>query len=188
MNIQNLTGEALEKLYETEMKEAFPPAELKPLHRLQSMVKNGEYQVLAYYEKNIFLAYACFYTAAEPALLDYYAVRKAYRGRGVGSRFLQALSADESFSQGFLAEAEDPDYAQDEMALMERKRRIAFYRHNGFQDSGMRAEIFGVRYRILTSAKVSSSVSVVTALKRCYDGMVPLDLPRRHERIKINSD
>ena len=49
-----------------------------------------------------------------------------------------------------LLEVDEPDAAVTPEELDTRNRRLAFYLRNGLHDSGVRADVYGVTYRLLT--------------------------------------
>jgi GNAT superfamily N-acetyltransferase len=71
-------------------------------------------------------------------LLDYLAVRKDMRGRGLGTIFLKnALELNDTPEKHLLMEVEDPTVGDDRE---QRKKRISFYRRSGARTMS------GVRY------------------------------------------
>lgn len=151
MQIRKLTLPALRELYHTELKATFPPTELKPLFAMQRLLREGEYIPLAWYADGTdeLLGYALLWTEGEgqPALLDYFAVPEALRGRGVGAKLLAAL---EEYLAGrpMIIEAEAPD-GGDEDAL--RQRRLDFYTRCGAKYLPYDCWLFGVHYRCLAA-------------------------------------
>ena len=63
--IKKLDAQTLKDLYEREMKDTFPRAELKPFKAMLRMQADGHYDALGYYddETGALLAYACTCTA-----------------------------------------------------------------------------------------------------------------------------
>ncbi|MBQ6372901.1 MAG: GNAT family N-acetyltransferase [Clostridia bacterium] len=147
--IRSLTLSEVEAIYVSRMAEDFPPAEIKPMSAIRTLLERGQYACYGYSGGDT-LAYAFFVKLGRWALLDYYAVMRDHRDRGVGSRFLGELIAGPM--QAFdcvLAEVDDPDFAGDarERALRERRKR--FYLRNGLWETGVRASAFGVEFQLL---------------------------------------
>ena len=77
----------LRQIFETELKEAFPPAELKPLSSMERMWQEGRYKPLCLFDGDEILG-AAFLWLGRPgwAILDYLCVfsscRKKYGGTG----------------------------------------------------------------------------------------------------------
>ena len=51
MKLKVMTPEELAHAYNTDFKEAFPPAELKPLEVMEKMRRRGAYDPLGYYDE-----------------------------------------------------------------------------------------------------------------------------------------
>lgn len=136
----------LQAIYEAEMKEAFPPAELKPLSAIERMWQEGRYKPWCLFdgEKIVGLGYLWL---GRPgwALLDYLCVSAAYRNSGLGGEILRLLHEAEPDTVIF-GEAEDPSHAPDP-AMAE--RRLGFYRRNGLRLAGYDTDVFGVHYKTL---------------------------------------
>ena len=146
----SLTLSEVRGIYKTRMVEDFPPAELKPLSAIESMLSQGRYACYGFCAGEGILAYAFFVKLGRWALLDYYAVRRDSRDQGLGSRFLGELISGplQSFDCA-LAEVDDPDFAAEPQELAIRNRRKAFYLRNGLWETGVRASTFGVPFQLL---------------------------------------
>lgn len=174
--IQKLDAQALTELYEREMKDTFPRAELKPLKAMLRMQAEGKYDVLGYYdEQGEQLAYACVCKAAEPVLMDYLAVTAAHRGEGIGSKFLSALMNARDLYPSIMLEIEAVDDAQDEDDHATRSRRQHFYERLGFVRTTTEAHVFGEHYWVLDNQADRPAHSVCDALTDIYHYMVPED-------------
>lgn len=139
-------------LYRSRMTADFPPDELKPLSAIEGAMARGEYACFGAMDGDGdgTLAYAFFVTLGRRALFDYFAVARKLRGRGIGSRFLQALIAGPLRDMDcVLLEVDDPDFAPDAAERDTRRRRLAFYLRNGLADTGVRATVWHVAYRVL---------------------------------------
>lgn len=152
MELKIPTPEELREFYNTDMKEAFPPAELKPLAAIEKMWQEGWYKPYCLYDDDgagplgaVFLWLG--HSGWE--LLDYLCVSASRRNDGFGREILRMLPAVEPDAVIF-GEAEDPEHAPDpEMA----KRRLGFYARCGLRTAGYDTEIFGVHYKTLYLAK-----------------------------------
>ena len=140
------TLEQLRKVYHTEMKEAFPPAELKPLAAIERMWQAGCYKPYCLFDDDALIGVA-FLWLGHPgwALLDYLCVSAGWRNDGFGSEILRMLPQVERDTVIF-GEAEAPLRAP-EPAMAE--RRLGFYIRNGLRVAGYDSEIFGVHYKTL---------------------------------------
>ena len=140
------TPEQLREVYHTDMKEAFPPAELKPLEAIERMWREGWYKPYCLFDDDRLIGVA-FLWLGRPgwALLDYLCVTASWRNDGFGSAMLRMLPQVEPDVVIF-GEAEAPADAPDP-AMAE--RRLQFYVRNGLRIAGYDTEVFGVHYKTL---------------------------------------
>jgi len=148
MKLRIPTPEELREIYNIDMKEAFPPSELKPLSAIEQMWAEGWYKPYCLYDDDgtgpIGLA---FLWMGSPgwALLDYLCVTASWRNDGFGSEILRMLPEVEPDTVIF-GEAEAPVHAPDP-AMAE--RRLGFYARCGLRMAGYDTELFGVHYKTL---------------------------------------
>ena len=127
--VKVLTEREIAEIYNTYMKQDFPPNELKPLsHILRSMEKGY-------------------------GLLDYFAILKDRRGQGLGHLafplFLSYFKEGLPGIEGLYIESERVLAAENETQRRIRERRIAFYRSCGCEMTKLRSVLFGVDYSVL---------------------------------------
>lgn len=146
MELKLPSPEQLKAVYEKDMKEAFPAAELKPLHAMESMWQNGWYKPYCLFDGEAILG-VCFLWLGRPgwAIIDYLAVTENARNGGLGAKILQMIR-DVEPDLVLFGEAEAPEDAPDP-AMAE--RRLGFYARCGLQTAGYDTEIFGVHYKTL---------------------------------------
>lgn len=185
-DIRVLTLPQLRELYAQRMVEDFPPDELKKLDAIERAVGEGKYVCYGFFDGEAILAYACFVRLEASALVDYYAVRRDVRGRGVGSRFIRALI--DGPLRGFdcvLLEVDDPDAAPDARELAVRRRRLRFYEKNGLVDTGARATVFHVDFRILALpvGEMPDTAEAERVYAALYRSILPEHVYRRMVRI-----
>lgn len=165
--IRQLTIEETEKIYEKYMREDFPASELKSLSVIEDSMNRGNGKTLGMFDENGNLqGYAIIVTHGETALLDYYAVRKELRGKGVGSSFLQELKTSFFQKTVLYVEAEDSDFSAGKQKLIQAKR-LSFYEKNGIYSTGLSLYVYGVIYRILCTKKNVSA-------KEAYDTLISI--------------
>ena len=145
LRLPNLTQ--LRQIYETDMKESFPPAELKPLSAIERMWQEGKYKPWCLFDDDDSLIGLGFLWMGRPgwALLDYLCVSPGWRNDGFGSEILRLLPQAEPGTVIF-GEAEEPSHAPDP-AMAE--RRLGFYLRNGLRIAGYDTDVFGVHYKTL---------------------------------------
>ena len=152
--VEQLTLDQLRVLYAGRMREDFPPAEIKPLSAIERAWNQGKYICWGAMDGEDILAYAFFIQLGEGknrfALFDYFAVKREARCTGIGSAFLQALTAENLCGMdAVLLEVDDPACAGDPAERNIRDRRLAFYLRNGLKDTSVTAVVYGVQFRIL---------------------------------------
>ena len=170
MHLKTLNADELTALYRTELVNAFPPSELKPLKSMLNLMAQNRYEALGLYDENGLHGYAL--TWLEPgipfALLDYFGTMEGQRGAGLGSKMLSMLADHCRDYRGILCEAEgicSPDPA--EAALQ--RRRLDFYTRNGFRYGGYDCALFGVHYQtLIRGAEDVSAEELLDAHQRIY--------------------
>ena len=158
-----------------DMQKDFPSSELKPLSVLDKLWKGGHYSLWGMYQGNKLCAYACLFqpTPESMVLLDYFAVCSDQRGTGIGSIFLPRLLNAYANTPGMLLEVEDPVFSTSPAEKELRIRRIRFYLRAGIVETPLRAQVYGVAYRILawTPQKSMSSQDLLTHLDTVYKAL-----------------
>lgn len=153
--VKKLAHSEITQIYNTYMKEDFPPDELKPLSHIIRSMDAGYGFCLGIYGDGALVGYAVFILCdeAECALLDYFAILKSRRGEGLGHRAFSLFAAyfrEEMPQIGELyVESERIEAAKDEGQRLTRERRIAFYLSCGCKMTRFRSVLFGVDYSVL---------------------------------------
>ena len=177
----------LRQIYEADMKEAFPPAELKPLSAIERMWQEGKYKPWCLFDGEKIIGLAFLWLGKDPgwALLDYLCVSFDYRNDGLGSKILELLKEAEPGAVIF-GEAEAPVHAPDP-AMAE--RRLGFYLRNGLRIAGYDTDIFGVHYKTLylADAKVEDG-ALMEAHRAVYRGSFTAEKYARHVIIPRDPD
>jgi len=148
MELRIPTPEEVRDFYNTDMKEAFPPAELKPLAAIEKMWADGWYKPYCLYDDDGSGPIGCAFLWLGHdgwALLDYLCVSAGWRNDGFGREILRLLPRVEPGTVIF-GEAEAPVHAPDP-AMAE--RRLGFYKRCGLRIAGYDTELFGVHYNTL---------------------------------------
>lgn len=150
MKLREMTQAELEKAYESDLKEAFPPAELKPLRAIERMRQAGIYDPLALFDEDgEALGYILLWKHEDGRyiLIDYLCVPAGRRCGGTGGKLLELARARYPADTVFIGESEAPtgDPAADGMIL----RRLGFYRRSGAAVLGYDSALFGVHYKTI---------------------------------------
>lgn len=127
----------------------FPPEERKPLWIILRAVLRKQYECYGWMDGQQLAGYAFFVATGNHRLLDYFAVLPQLRSQGIGSAFCRAITDTFSHAESILVEVENPDFAKSAQDINLQNRRLQFYLRNGFMDTGINADTFGVNYRIL---------------------------------------
>ena len=150
MELKILSPLELKRAYETDLREAFPPSELKPLAAMEDLRRRGVYDPLGYFgDTGELLGYALLWKHRDGRylLVDYVCVPAGKRNGGIGGRLIQAVR--DRYPQGtvFLGETEAPtgDPERDGMIL----RRLGFYARNGAKTLDYDTALFGVHFKTI---------------------------------------
>lgn len=175
MTLRPLTPEELHKLYDTELKRAFPPSELKPLKAMEDLRRRDRYEPLGLFDGEEPAAYALMWL--EPgipfALLDYLGTVESRRNSGLGTQLLDLLAQHYAHYRGIFGEAESPA-APDPAEAALRRRRLGFYQRNGFRYGGYDCALFGVHYQTLIRGDADvSPQELMNAHQAIYKGHFP---------------
>lgn len=149
MKVIRLTEEQVAYVYEVSMKVDFPDNERKPLEMILDSMRQGKYDCLGLVEGEEILGYTLFFRQGDNCLFDYFAMLSKNRNQGLGSEFLRHIVAYYGDKKHVIGEVEDPDCAENALDAKLQSRRLNFYLRNGYEDTGAKANLFGVKYRIL---------------------------------------
>ncbi len=126
--------------------EAFPASERKPYAMLLKMERSGKADFWMLKADGKFAGMAFVIHGDGLVLLDYFAIDKSRRGRGVGTAALARLL--EAYRKGgFYLEIEST--LEPAENLVQRKKRKSFYLSCGLKELGTEAMLFGVRMELL---------------------------------------
>ena len=125
---------------------AFPAEERKPFSRIRQMFREGKADVWCILKDGRFAGLATTVNGDGLILIDYFAVAKRLRGRGIGRVAMECLLSMYS-DQGVFLEIESTDRPGLDQAL--RKKRKEFYLSCGFENLGVKAKVFGVYMELL---------------------------------------
>lgn len=160
-----LTQEEIIAVYDAWGPEHFPDTELKPLSSVRMLLEQGQYSGYGLFDgsggaEGGLLGYALLMHDKDKGkmLLDYYAFLEEHRCRGLGSVFLHEIQRLNDFPGCFI-ECEAPETADNSEQRELRERRIRFYERNGAVLAQVRAQLFGVTYRMLVLPPLNEGVS-----------------------------
>ncbi len=153
MKLKRMEAHTLRRAYETDLMEAFPPEELKPLSAMEDLLAKGLYDPLCFVdESGAVQGYVLNWRHVDGRyiLIDYLCVPVQMRNRGIGARLLAAMREYYPRETVFILESEAPtgDGEQDAMIL----RRLGFYQRCGARLLGYDCALFGVHFKDLCIA------------------------------------
>jgi GNAT superfamily N-acetyltransferase len=148
MTLRELSLDELKTLHQTHLREAFPPEELKPYAAMEALCRRGAYHPQGAFLAGELVGYALLWESpgeGSYVLIDYLGVAAEKRGRGLGSQILACLKEEFLAWRGILVESEAPEGGETD-AL--RRRRMDFYRRNGYTFLNYDCVLFGVHYAV----------------------------------------
>lgn len=170
MELRILTPEELARAYETDLTEAFPPSELKPLSAMESLRRRGVYDPLGAFDASgEVLGYILLWKHRDGRyiLMDYLCVPAGKRGGGIGGELIRAVREHYPPDTVLLGESEAPtgDPARDGLIL----RRLAFYERTGAVTLGYDCALFGVRFKdICWAAELPDEAEILRKHREIY--------------------
>lgn len=186
MDIRKLSKNDIENIYLNQMKQDFPPEEIRPWSMFERSFSLGFYTGYGLYDKEKLLSYATF-TFSEnnnTILLDFYAVDSSLRGKGIGGKFLKELS-DKLENKIILLEAENPEFAKNDEDLNIRRRRIEFYKRSGAFLSGITSKVFEADFSIMYLSKdgEKSDSEIYSLINEIYKAMFEENVLNNHVQV-----
>ena len=183
MELRIPSVEQLRTIYDRDLKEAFPTAELKPLRNIEKSWAEGWYKPYCLFDGDNIVGEA-FLWLGHPgwALLDYLCVADGCRNSGIGASILQKLREREGDTVIF-GESEDPDDAPDHDLAV---RRLGFYARCGAVDTGWTEHLFDAWFRVLVLPAEGETLDAETANKEladCYSRVMGADKWRRYVQL-----
>lgn len=125
---------------------AFPRSERKPFGTILRMVREGRADLWTIRQAGRFAGLAATVNGTDLVLLDYFAVKRSLRGRGIGSGALGQIEGQYA-DRGFFIEIEST--FENAKNRAEREKRKRFYVNCGMMPMGTEAYLFGIRMELL---------------------------------------
>lgn len=177
MELRPLPNCDLKHWYETELTEAFPENERKPLEEIRDLISAGCYDLFGLYEGCALLGYASVMKRPDVdyVLLDYLGVTATRRNGGLGAELIRRLEAQYAGCPGILTEAETPVPGNSEADNALRLRRIGFYQRCGFHPVYQMATC-GAQFQALLLGEVPEDVTKLMADHKAIYGPLRTDV------------
>lgn len=203
MTLKLLSLDEIEYVYNTYMKNDFPPRELKPLEIILNAINEGIYECYGLCEEQLdesciavgdelvecfevttnIWGYAFVEKIKESSnyLIDYLAVADTHRNQGLGALIIKLLSDKLDAAESVIGEVEDPNYAENEEERSLQQRRYDFYLRNGFVDAKVNAICFGVHFKLIeligeSKRKAHNKLEIEELYKLQYKSMLPKEM------------
>lgn len=190
MELRELSRIEAARIYEQYMINDFPLDELKPLSIIENLMEQKVYRCYGLFHLKEMKAYAFLFCGHERSsiLIDFYAVVSSGRNKGYGSKFLNLLSDRFRKYDGFMAEIEKVDLAQNEEERKTREKRIQFYLKNGMQKTSITSRQsnteLGIMY--LPLQKKYDAVHIFREMKDIYHKMLPKKILEEYINLYIH--
>lgn len=129
--------------------EAFPKAERKPLEDIINLSKEGIGRIITILYDNKFAGLFINLEARDggSVLIDYFAIKKEFRGKSLGSKSIKLL--DDLFEKKTLIIEIEP-CEKNAQNLRQRIKRKKFYKNLGFRETGVIIAWFGVELELMS--------------------------------------
>lgn len=145
--------------------EAFPAYERFPMWLILLLSKFKGNDFLAFYDDGNFVGLANAYESKKTVYILFLAVNGAVRSKGYGSKILNWLKQNYPNKTLFLSV--EPDDAEASNAE-QRKRRFAFYRKNGFVDTGCYIKDYAGVFTVLSTDMNFSPENSLSCLQKLF--------------------
>jgi GNAT superfamily N-acetyltransferase len=176
MELITLTGEEITTIYHEHLTSDFARDEVKPLGVILKAVEKGTYDCLGLLGEEGLAGYVFLVRRDRNYLVDYLAIFREDRNKGLGSELLRLLGDYLADAGRVILEVEDPDLEPEEKRRETMARRIAFYRRNHWTDTGLRVRCFGVPFWILQPEEAAEAAH--DDLWRIYRGLYGTIVPK----------
>lgn len=139
--IKNREHKDFKKLYYS----VFPKDERRPWVLLMTLIKKDKIKAFSIYDRDDFIGILVYSSFEDILWIDYLATSEDVRGNGYGHKILDILQ-QEHFGNRFFVEVETPDPNSEEYE--NQLKRISFYEHNGYSNTGVRANVFNCDFTL----------------------------------------
>lgn len=169
--VRKMTIQEMEKIYQQQLVNDFPPNETKPFSSMKEMWEKGIYRgyVLEENDRLCSYWYTLYIEKENIRLLDYFAVVQAYRGKGYGSLVMRYLKEQVAVSDSIIfIESEDPQKSRTQEEQAVREKRLQFYQNNGAQDTAFRTGVYQADYVLLALGEIVDKGDTEEWIRRVY--------------------
>ena len=144
---------------------SFPKEERMPWWVMRLNARRKDVGIYAWLDGEEFCGFASEVTAGTTHLVLFFAIEPEKQGMGYGSAILAALQ-EQYETIALNVELWDPEAEN----FSQRKRRFAFYKRNGFFDTGYHVWEIGGKFRILATCEALDVPSYKAAFRKLSFG------------------
>ena len=156
--------------------EAFPPEEFLETEKIISLAQQGLFEVTALYDGEEFVGFFVVVAEKTVVYLFFLAIDEAKRSRGYGAQALRLLKDMYPGCQIALDMEEVDETAGN---YEQRKRRLRFYSHNGYVQTGFFLDYNGIVLEVLCDSENFDYETFSNMLKKIRVTEQPLFLFRK---------
>lgn len=172
MELIRLNREQIKTIYYERMVLDFPSNELKPLKMIFESLDEDFYDCFGLLEQDI-IGYVYVKRQGKDYLIDYLAVFKEYRNKGIGGKMIGLLKDYLQDANSIIGEVENPEYAINNTDKEIQNRRLQFYLRNGFRDTNVNVLCFGVQYKLIEIKTIHNPKEIRNLYRMHYQSMLP---------------
>ncbi|GBG94164.1 GNAT family acetyltransferase [Ligilactobacillus salitolerans] len=157
--------------------QAFPADELYPAELLRAHLNDKNAKFWSIYDQAKWIGFTYCMTEKDLTYVGFLAISPEFRGTGYGSQTLKLIK--EKYANNrvcLLIEEVERSYSDFEA----RKKRLSFYRKNGFQLAGFKIVELGVTYDFLVAVGQSLRSSEYLTLINNYTGPIYAKIVNSH--------
>lgn len=168
MEVEKIEIKEMEILYANHLVYDFPQNELKSFETIKKSFNNHQSECLILKDKQKIIAYSVFvWKQPKVKILEYFAVTKENRGKGMGSLMISMLM-DYLKIDELIIESEDPDMSIDKKEKEIKQKRLSFYRKNNFKESGLKLKLGDVNFVIFRYNNHLTKDELLEEIKAVY--------------------
>ena len=174
--LKKINFKEFKNLYRKHIIQDFPKDERPNLSTFYKRINKKGEQAFIYEDQGKEQAYIIFKQEGKYIVVNFLAVYKEYRGKGIGTKLLKELVKEKSEIDGILLEVEDPKYAKNEDEKSIRERRIRFYEKLDYEIiQNLDVNVFSVPYKIMIYKKKDKKIEkneIIKILEKNYEDTI----------------
>ncbi len=145
--------------------QSFPANERIPFPVILHMLEDEHTELLAFYDKDLFVGFVYLYDSDTLCFLYYLAVCRELRNRQYGTAILQNV-LQRYASVPVVLEIDTPEESVKDIST--RKKRQSFYQRNGFRMTSVRYLFYGADYTLMVHGRGISREEYASEAEHIY--------------------